>query len=95
MQLIYADNEPPFTGRPTPYNQQDAVRHWARHYANFKFLSFVAERSTDRIEVQRARAELLICSKKMMHWQRHVNWTAQEGARARAAEDRKWEEGRR
>jgi hypothetical protein len=88
--FCYPDTEAPFTGRPVPYHQQNAVKHWARHYLNWCELRFI-ERRGDRQEVVQARKELIICQRKMDHWQRHANWSAAEAATARAAADKIWE----
>ena len=90
--IVYSEEKEPFTGRPVPYDQQPAVRHWARHYANWLYLSFIKKNSDDRAEVRQAEHELRVCQQRMDHWQRHANWSAEEAAAARAAEDAKWRE---
>jgi hypothetical protein len=93
--FIYLDEREVFSGRPVPYARQDAVKHWSRHYANYKFLSFIETRSDDFAERAQARKEIAICQKKMEHWRKHANWTAEAGAVARAREDLRWQESRR
>lgn len=92
--IIYADEEARFTGRPVPYSQQDAVRHWGRHYANFRMLDFVFRSTDDPAERRQAAHEMTICSRKMEHWQRHGNWVAEEAARERARADALWDSAR-
>lgn len=87
--LIYPDDEPPFTGRPVPYADQPAVRNWARHYANARYLQFMAERG-DVHERRRALLELEVCVRRMTHWIRHQNWDAGQAALLRAEIDRQW-----
>lgn len=93
--ILYDDSPEPFTGRPVPYHQQNAVRGWARHYANFLYLEFIRSRSDDREERRRAEHEIRICQRKMDHWQRHGNWDAVEAGRAREQEDSRWRGTRR
>ncbi len=94
--IIYADEEAPFTGRPIPYSQQNAVRHWSRHYANWKYLQFVKNNSLATTQERRqAEHELVICDKKMHHWQRHSNWDAESAARERQRHDEIWQSARR
>lgn len=89
--IVYSEDREPFTGRPIPYAEQDAVRYWAVHYRNWCYLSFVRSRSEDRVEVRQAEHELRLCQQKMDHWVRHVNWVAEAAARERSRVDREWE----
>lgn len=89
--ILYSDESAPFTGRPVPYLEQDATRHWARHYTNHCMLSFYeGNPQATRQEVLRARAELVVCDTKMAHWRRHPNFDVSAAARLRAEEDRRW-----
>lgn len=91
MALIYSENTPPFTGRPVPYHDQNAVRYWGTHYENYLYLIFIKQHSTDRAEVRQAESEIRICQTKMNHWVRHMNFTASEAARVRTIADNKWQ----
>lgn len=89
--IVYSDDREPFTGRPIPYRDQPAVRYWASHYHNYRYLSFLAEQSDDREERRRAECEIRICQRRMDHWQRHQNWDAATAAVARAHVDAAWD----
>jgi hypothetical protein len=88
--LIYSDGKEPFRGKTTPYNEQDAVAYWARHYENYLYLDFIKLSTEYREERRQAEHEIRICQRKMDHWQRHANWNAAEAARRRAIADRSW-----
>ena len=91
MHLVYAENEEPFTGRPVPYDQQNACRTWLRLYANHKYLRFVLDApGSTFVERRQADRELAICQSKMDRAQRHPNWYLAGVAEGRAAEDRRW-----
>lgn len=99
MAYIYEDNEGSgkghvFRGRPVPYEDQDAVGHWARHFANSLMLDFLHAGETDGRERAGLRREMQICERKMEHWRKHRNWNSQAAAQAAEAERAKWN-GRR
>lgn len=81
MHLCYSDERPAFTGRPVPYDRQNATAHFVRHFSNAMYLKFVAKnpRSTPQ-ERRRAHVELEICDRKMEHWRRHANFSLAEAA---------------
>lgn len=89
--IVYSDEREPFRGRPTPYHEQDAVRHWRRHYANSLMLRFVRDSElATRQERRRALAELEVCDRRMQLWQRHPNFSPDLAAVARREEDSRW-----
>lgn len=89
--ICYSDEKVPFTGRPVPYNDQDATRHWASHYAKSLELRFYLSTPASTFqEKARARVEMVVCDRKMEHWRRHPNFDVGRAAELRAAADREW-----
>ena len=93
--IIYADEDAPFAGRPVPYDRQDAVRHWGRHLANLRLLEFISRESDDPAERRQAEHEIVVCQRKMGHWERHSNWDARAAAAEREKVDVIWRSARR
>lgn len=90
--LIYEDDPPPFSGRPTPYNELPATMFWRTHFANSMELKFFLNHG-DRWEKQRASSELSKCERKMTYWERHPNWDKVEALREAGRIKRMWGEG--
>lgn len=89
--ICYSDEKVSFTGRPVPYNDQDATRHWARHYRNSRELQFyISSPLSTTSERRRANQEMVVCDRKMEHWRRHPNFDTNQAAQLRAATDREW-----
>lgn len=89
--ICYSDEQVPFTGRPVPYSEQNATRHWATHYRNSRELQFYISSPLSTFhERARARQEMVVCDRKMEHWRRHPNFSVSEAAQVRATIDREW-----
>lgn len=91
MAFVYTENEPKrFTGRPVPYHEQDAIKHWATHYDNSLYLTFLVKNETDRNARAQATAELTIAERKMTFWKRHPNWNSTEATAIAIESKKKW-----
>jgi hypothetical protein len=76
MGLIYANSNEPFKGRPIPYSEQNANKHYATHFDNLMYLEFIDKNETDnKVRIQ-AREEIKIANQKMQYWRRHANFDA-------------------
>lgn len=74
MSIVYAESHEPFTGRPTPYHEQKATEHYIKHYGNLLFLTAVCNSPKSPQERIQAQKEIVICERKLQHWQRHPNY---------------------
>lgn len=81
--LIYGETEP--SSGPI---RVDPTRAYLRHYENYMFLSFIAQKSDDPQERGQARRELDICERKMKFHERTYN--KQEALRGIQEIKRKW-----
>ena len=72
----------PFRGKSVPYDKQDAVGYWLKHYKISLVLTFLAQHSPDFNRRAVARAELDIAHRKMEHWYRHTNFDVTIASRA-------------
>ena len=90
MAIIYEENPPPYKGRITPYEDQDAVGSYLKHYENYMYLNFLAKNSDRPVERYQANKELQICERKMLHWRRHRNWNLERAEQGIALIKKKW-----
>jgi hypothetical protein len=96
MAIFYDDRAPkePFTGKPVPYEKQDAMRHWSRHVDNLLVLEAIVKSPRDRNERALAENEITICRRKMTHWQKHVNYDTRAATAIMAAKRAQWSRAR-
>ena len=92
--FFYSDSREPFTGRPVPYHEQEATRHWLTHFSNSLYLTFFAQNETDGAARAQARKELGIAETKMTFWRRHVNFNQAEATRGAEVLKQKWRQPR-
>ena len=75
MSICYSEEKVPFTGRPVPYLQQNANKHWLSHFSNQLMLEFMMKSPLSTFaEKRQAQKELAICERKLDHWRKHPNW---------------------
>lgn len=48
----------------------DPTRLYLNHYSNYLYLTFLASKSTDRMERLQALKEIVICERKLEFWKR-------------------------
>jgi len=75
--FIYSNTQPnTFDPKSAvPYHEQNANRHYIRHYENFMFLKFILNhKDSTRNECTQATKELTICERKMNYWYKHPNY---------------------
>jgi hypothetical protein len=56
-----------------PYEDQDAVHYWGKHFANSLLLKFFLSSGTTAEKIQ-AQKELEMCERKMKFWEHHINF---------------------
>ena len=73
---------PLFYGHPSaqrfygflPYDEQDATKHYLKHYRNYLLLDFMSKNSESYNDRQQAIKELEHCERVMYRWKLHPNW---------------------
>lgn len=89
--ICYSEDKEPFRGKPVPYDQQNACSHWTRHYSNSKLLRFMLTSPDSTFaEKRQAQKELEICDRKLLHWQKHPNFSPDLATQTRGTIDQQW-----
>ena len=95
MAYFYSDSEERQSGGPPiDFTKIDAVKAWAKHYANMLMLGFLEANETDGRARADVRREIAVCQKKMDYWQKQPSWEAVRGLDAAEECKKLWRESR-
>lgn len=78
-------------GMPIDFDRVDAVKAWAKHYANMMMLEFLHANECDGRAAADLRREMTVCQSKMDFWKKKDNWNAERAASAAEAVKKNWQ----
>lgn len=89
--LVYEENVVGNRGFKSiiPYEDQDALGFWEKHYANSLLLKFFLTQGTTQEKLQ-AQKEMAICERKMKHWEHHRNFDHAEAIKIAERQKKVW-----
>lgn len=76
-----------------PYEDQDALGYWEKHYANSLMLKFFLTHGSTFEKLQ-AQKEMEICERKMKFWEHHVNFDRAAAVKIAERQKKAWENRR-